>query len=340
MSTLAKRTVVGAIWTTLSSIGSRMIGIVTTFILTRLLPPDVQGEVYNTYIVVGSASALTTLGLGQYITAHPKAGRGVAFHVSVYFTLAGLVACLVCWLLRDHFAVAFNLPTLATFLPGFILSITLDRLGTLPRNILARDMRFRTLGFRQAMGEVVFGAVTILTAWLGWGGQSIVVGNIARGFIGFVFLATVVDRREWLEPCRLSMETTKRLFRFGLPFSIGTFFHYGAGNWDNITMGRIYGDATVGLYNQAYKLADLPATHIGEQIGDVLVPSFAHMDEVAERRSALSRASGILCLVVFPLAIGLGAVSATLVAAFYTADWQGVAPLLTVLSALSVVRPI
>src|SRR5258708_14282877 len=77
MSSLGRSAVLGAIWTTSSSVGSRMIGIVTTFILTRLLPPDVQGEVYNTYIVVASASALTTLGLGAYITAHPTVGRAV-----------------------------------------------------------------------------------------------------------------------------------------------------------------------------------------------------------------------------------------------------------------------
>ena len=337
---LAKRTVMGAIWTTASSIGSRMIGVVTTFILTRFLPPDVQGEVYNTFIVVSSASAMASLGLGQYITANPKAGRGVGFHVTVFHVLAGLAVFGICWLLRGVLGRAFNLPSIAVYLPGFLLSVMLDRLASLPRNILARDMRFKVLGLRQALGEVVFGGVTIFTAWIGWGGQSIVVGNIARGLLGFLLLAAWADRREWLEPCRLDKATTKKLFRFGIPISIGGFFHYGAGNWDNITIGKVFGDVTVGLYNQAYKLADLPATHIGEQIGDVLVPSFAHMDDAEDRKRALARASGLLCLVVFPLAVGLGAVANTLVAAFYTASWAGVAPLLTVLSVLSVVRPI
>jgi PST family polysaccharide transporter len=49
---------------------------------------------------------------------------------------------------------------------------------------------------------------------------------------------------------------------------------------------------------------------------------------------------GMLALVVFPLAIGLGAVAPTLVAAVFDARWRPLAPMLVLLSALSVARPI
>jgi PST family polysaccharide transporter len=78
---------------------------------------------------------------------------------------------------------------------------------------------------------------------------------------------------------------------------------------------------------------------VGEQIGDVLLPSFAHMTE-EQRRSALPRAMGILGLVVFPLAVGLGAVAHTVVAALLDPKWQAVAPMLVILSMLSVTRPV
>lgn len=43
---------------------------------------------------------------------------------------------------------------------------------------------------------------------------------------------------------------------------------------------------------------------------------------------------------MFPLAIGLGAVADTLVAALFNDEWQGVAIYLSILSALSVARPV
>jgi lipopolysaccharide exporter len=47
-----------------------------------------------------------------------------------------------------------------------------------------------------------------------------------------------------------------------------------------------------------------------------------------------------LSLLIFPMAIGLGLVAKPLIAVVLSPAWQGVAPLLTVLSAVSVFRPI
>lgn len=337
---LAKKTVLGAIWTVASSIGGRLVGTVATFILTRFVNKDAQGSFNVAFIVVSTASVFSSMGLGQYIVSNPKAGRGVGFHVTVYYVIMGAIAFGLCWLTRDFWASWFKSPDMVLFMPGLILSQTLDRIATLPRNILARDMRFKILSIRSALGEVVYSVVAVYTAWLGWHGNAFVAGNIARAILGVVMLAAATNWKDWLLPSKLDMEITKRLFRYGVPMNIGSVFHYGAGNWDNLVIANRFGDATTGLYNQAYKLADLPATHIGEQIGDVLVPSFAQMEDKEDRKAALSRASGLLSLVVFPLAVGLGAIANTLVRAFYPPEWQGVAPLLSILAVLSVVRPV
>jgi PST family polysaccharide transporter len=81
------------------------------------------------------------------------------------------------------------------------------------------------------------------------------------------------------------------------------------------------------MYNLAYNLADVPAIQVGEQIGDVLLPSFARMDP-AHRPDALVRSMTLLALVVFPLAVGLGAVAPTLVATIFNARWRPIAPML------------
>jgi PST family polysaccharide transporter len=106
-----------------------------------------------------------------------------------------------------------------------------------------------------------------------------------------------------------------------------------------LLVSRFFGAGTTGMYNLAYNLADVPAIQVGEQIGDVLLPCFARID-VARRPSALVRSITMLAIVVFPLAIGLGAVAPTLIATLFDAHWQPVGPMLVLLSALSVTRPI
>jgi PST family polysaccharide transporter len=77
---------------------------------------------------------------------------------------------------------------------------------------------------------------------------------------------------------------------------------------------------------------------VGEQIGDVLLPSYAHMT-VEERKQALVQFTALLALVIFPLAVGLGAIAPSVII-LLGEEYAGVAPMLTILAALSISRPV
>jgi PST family polysaccharide transporter len=131
----------------------------------------------------------------------------------------------------------------------------------------------------------------------------------------------------------------KDFMRFGVPLTVASLSEFGSRRWDNLLMGKLFGPAIAGMYNFAYNIADIPASQIGESIGDVLVPSFAEMDR-ERRKAALLRAMTTVTLVVSPLALGLGAVAPTLVTTVFSANWQPMWPMLAILSVLSVVRPV
>lgn len=337
---LAKKAAAGFLWTTSANVGSRVLTIVSTFILTRFLAPAEQGEVNAANLFVQTLATATTFGVGQYIAANPKVGREATFHGTVLVLGAGLFACLALVLGRDAAADFLNAPGMAAYVPALALSHYIDRLGWMPRQILVRDLRFRTVAMRLALGELSYAGSSVVFAYLGWGGWAIVGGNLVRAVLGLVFLLVVTSWRDYLQPCRLAWGTMKEIFRFGLPVTISTTFHMAAQQWDNGFMVRQFGAGTLGLYNQAYRLADLPATNVGEQVNDVLVPTFARLDDPEARVRGLLRAAGLMALVVFPMAIGLGAIAKTMVEVCYAEPYYGVAPFLTALATLSMCRSI
>jgi lipopolysaccharide exporter len=165
------------------------------------------------------------------------------------------------------------------------------------------------------------------------------MGNLVRSALRSSVFVLAVQRRDWLEPGRPTLEVTRRMFAFGLPLSAAALAAFASRRWDNLLVSSFFGAAPAGMYNLAYNLADVPAVQVGEQIGDVLFPSFARLD--AERRKrALLGALSLLSLIVFPLAVGLGAVAPTLVHVLFDERWAPVAPMLVLLSALSVTRPV
>lgn len=327
-------------WTTGANVGSRIITIISTFILTRFLPPEVQGEVYAALVFVQTLATATSLGVGQYIAANPDADRDVTFHGSVLLLGAGAVVCVTAFFGRHLVADILDAPSVIVYAPALALSHYIDRCGWLPRNILVRDMRFKMIGIRLAVGEVSYAATTVLFAYLGYGGWSIIIGNLVRAGLGLIFLVAVTNWRDYLQPCRLAWGTMSKILHYGFPVSLANTFHIAAQQWDNGFMVRRFGEETLGLYNQAYRLADLPATNVGEQINDVLVPTFARVTDPEARRRGLLRAAALMALIVFPMAIGLGCVSESLVAACYAPSYAGVAPFLTAISVLSMSRSI
>lgn len=340
-SALARKAVLGAVWTIATGLGSRVLGLIGTLVLTRFIAPDVYGEVSAASVVIMTAHFMSSLGTGQFIASRPNLDRQMVFNATVYFHVAGLVAIAAVYLLREPIAVHLvGAPGMLEFMPGLILAMFIDRIWYVPDRLLIREMRFRSVSLRNAAGELTYTAASVSLAVLGWGGNAIVVATLLRAVVRVVTTVPAVKLSEWLTPSPLSGEKARELFAFGIPLNFGSLANFGASKWDNLVMIRLFGEQVGGLYNLAWNLADIPASQVGERIGDVLVPSFAKL-EPEQRKAALVRALTLLALLIFPLAVGLGAVAPTILNdTFFNEAWEPAGPLLAVLSALGVTRPI
>jgi len=326
-------------WTILTGVASRGIGLVGTLVLTRYLAPDQVGEVSAASVIVLTVDQFLTFGVGMYLVAKPDAGRDVAFHATSIHIGTGLVAAIVSVALARPAAPLFDAPGLVPFVPGLALAAFISRVAFMPERILVRQMRFRRLGVSRAVAEVVLPLVAVSTARAGAGGYALVWGNLARSAVQLAMSAPAVSWREWLQPTGLHAPTLRKLIGYGTWSSVGNLADVAMRRWDNLAISRLYGPGVMGAYNLAYNLAEVPSIQVGEQITDVLLASLANMAE--ERRvQALTRASGLLALILFPLAIGLGAVSPTVARTFLGERWGMVGPMLTLLSMLAIARPL
>jgi lipopolysaccharide exporter len=336
---LAGKVFSGAAWTIICSIGARVVSLAGTLVLTRFLPPEVAGEVEIAFGLCLTANMLANLGMPAFIVSRRDTGREGVFHATVFHVGLGLVAGAIILLVRHPLAPLFNAPAMVRYVPGLALALLLDRVSMIPERVLLRELRFRRVALTRGMSELLFSFLVVGLAAGGLGGDSIVWANLARFSFLLLVFSLSVDRREWLEPCRLSWIRTREMFRFGVPLAVANLSHTAARRWDNLLIGRLFGAGTVGLYKTAYNLADLPATHIGEPVGDVLLPSFGHLEGEARKR-ALVHAVSLLALVMFPLAAGLGATGSTFARALLAPAWWGVGPMLSILAAVSAARPV
>lgn len=339
---LADRAARGALWTVVSSMGGRVVGVLGTLVMTRFLHPKQIGEVSDATVIAMTANWFSIWGFGQYAIVK---GRGqdaaeVTWHATVAYVVLGTISLGLVALFGGQLTPFFNAPGATAYVPGMALALYIRRLGAMPERVLARQMKFRAPGMASLAGELTYTVVALTLAALGNGGWSIVIANIVQSTVAVTILIRAAGFASWATPSKLKWSRFKDMLAYGLPLGIQSAAHGASRYWDNLAISHFFGPKETGAYNMAYNLADIPAIQVGEQIALVLMPSMAALPP--ERRPrALERASALLSLIIFPLAVGLGLVSYSLIAMILPADdWQEVAPLLTILACLSIFRPI
>lgn len=337
---LTQKVASGAVWTISAGLISRFVGLIGTLIITRYLAPEVVGEITAATVLAFAASWVTQLGFNQYVLVRGGEGPGPVFHATMLSLGCAVVALALMALMASHLSSFFNAPHLDLYLPGMALSVFIRRLGSTPDKLLLRQMRFRMVAVATALGEMTYAVVAVtLVVFTELGGFGIVIGNIVQATVVTGITVVACGLSSWLAPIRLRWQRTKEILMFGLPLGAETVLSESARYGDKLLFAKLFGTATTGEYNLAYSLADLPAAYVGEQVSNILLPTLMQVD-ATKRKQVLVRAIGLLALATFPMAVGLAAIAHTLVDVLLPDRWQGVAPYLVVLAAVSVFRPI
>ncbi len=332
----------GVLWTVITSMGGRAVGVVGTLVITRFLDASQIGGLSVAAIITFTASWLTIWGFGQYAVVR---GRGadaieVTWHATVFYFVLGVVSLGGIALFAVPVASFLGAPKAAEYIPILAIAVFIRRLGAMPERVLNRELQFRATSTANMIGEVAYSIAAVSMAWAGYEGWSIAYANIIQSCVVLAILLSASGLKSWATPAPLRWARMKDMLTFGLPLGVQGIAHSASRYWDNLAISAFFSDSAVGVYNLAYNLADIPAIQVGEQIALVLMPSMAALPK--ERRAeALERSSAMLSLIIFPLAIGLGLVAYPLIELLLPAnEWQEVAPLLVVLACLSVFRPV
>jgi PST family polysaccharide transporter len=329
----------GASWTIAAGTVTRVLGLVGSVMVTHYVSPADLGDAGAAAIFVATAQTITTLGLGQYLVTTKDRERANTFHVTVVNYAAVAIAVAVAFAIRVPLATFLKVAASARYLPWLLVGFVIDRTFFIPERLLLRQLQFRRVAVARSAGDFVYVVVTLTLAVLGWGAWSLIAGNVARSVLKAAALMTGVRMADWLAPCPLDRAIYRRIFDYGVPTALQGILGTISSKWDNLAFSYLFGDAAMGKYNSAYNLADVPADQIGESIAEVLLPSLASMSP-EERDRTVVEVTGLTALLIFPLSIGLGAVAKTLIATILSPEWQQVGPMLAILAALSVVRPL
>jgi len=307
----------------------RLIGVVSTLILARLMTPADFGIVAMASLVAGFVDTVLDLGVNTALVQKRDADAE-DFHSAwtlrlVQMVIVGAVIAFAgAPLAADYFRDARVEPVLWVMAANLVVS-GFENIGIVAfQKHMAFGREFRFLFWRRIAGFVV---TIALALWLRsyW---AMVIGALAGRLVGVALSFGMHPFRP-----RVSFARFGVLWSFSQWMLLRNVGAYGVQQVDKLVVGRRAGAATLGQYNLADDVAAMPVSELLAPIGRVLLPAFVRLaDKPDELRRAFALALGVQALVALPAGAGLALVAQDAVPVLLGAQWTPAIPLVQLLA--------
>jgi len=332
------RVVRGVPWTLLTFALPKLIAVVSTIVLARLLEPRDFGLLAMAVLTIGVLSLLGDFGLNNTLIVRAEVDERVRGTVlSLSLALGAIVAVLTA-ATAPLAAAAFDEPRLDGVLLAIAPTTVIAAPGWLHQALLQRELLFRRRFAGQLAQAAVQAAVAIVLAAFGAGVWSLVIGHVA----GCVALTVVSAALSPYRPrLRLHRATARATLLESRGFLAQGSAAYASQNADYVAVGAVLGAAPLGFYSMAYRLSELSPKAIAEPIAHATFPGFAQMRRSGEDvADAFARVLRSVAFVACPVGVILSGAAEPFTLALLGDTWLPMVGPLAVLGIWAAVRAI
>jgi lipopolysaccharide exporter len=330
-TSITTRTVLGAGWMVVWRMVTRLLGLISTLVLARILVPADFGLVALATASSDAVEALSVLGLDDALIRDQESSRSLndtAFSLMAARGVlnAALIAALAypasVWLVEPRLVPIFLVLSALTLIAGF------ENIGIVEfRRNLQFQREFMLLFPPRLCGVLttIVLAIQFRTYW------ALVAGILVARLMRFIMTYWLSAYRP-----RFSLERWRHLVAF-------SFWTWATGIaalcWDRsetFILGHAMGSKSVGLFLIAAEVAVLPIT---ELVSPAVRALFAGLSAAQNRGTDLSTASvgvtAALMILVMPLAIAVSAAAGDITHVLLGPAWLAAEPLISILAMAS-----
>ncbi|MFC7541192.1 oligosaccharide flippase family protein [Siccirubricoccus deserti] len=336
MSSTLARTAHGAGWVVAWRMTTRLLGLVSTLVLARLLTPADFGLVALAYACRSTLDACTNAGVEQQIIRSPNPTREL-YDTAFTLNMARCLAIAALLALGAALAVFFGDPRLETVLLVLALLPAIGGFTNIGVVDFHRDLAFRR-EFQMMILPRLVTFVTSLGAALVFRSYWALVLSMVTGSICSVTMSYLMHP---FRP-RLSLVAWRELAGFSFwiwALSVASVVRDRA---DSFFVGRLLGPWSLGVYSLGSEIATLPASEVVGPICRASFPGLAASQREggdAATRDAFFRIIALTALVMLPAGVGVAMVAAPVVFLAVGPAWNEAVPLVAVLGIAGVALP-
>lgn len=328
----------GIPWTIVTFGATKVIGVLTTVVLARLLVPADFGLFALATLGTGLLSIFNGNWLGATLVIRSDLDDRARGTVLTLLVVSGALIAAVLAALSPLAADLFGEPRLQGILLAFSGILLFSGINWFYEMVMQRELQFRRRFAAQVARAVTFSSIAITLGVLGAGVWSLVIAHVAGHLANGVTLFILAPYRVRPAFERRRAREIVHSSRGFLGQELAEFFEQNA---DYLAIGRILGATQLGFYSMAYRQAELPHFAIADPVAIVTFPAFAQMRQRGQDIGpAFLTALRLVALLTCPLGVMMSAGAIPFTEAIFGPEWLPMAGPLVLLGIWAIVRPL
>ncbi len=340
MAELKGKVVRGFAWNTAERVASALFQAwVTINVLNRLVPDDTAliailaalVMVFNSFVDSGFSQALIRKKDPAATDYSSVFWFNIAVATAAYILLTGL---------SYPTARILDMPDLVRFAPVFFLIVPISALGLIRQTILTREFDFRKLSIITFASTVGAGLIAVGLAFAGFGVWALVGQRVGIIAIKTILLWLLGRWKVRKDGARFSWASIREMFGYGSRLLATDLLNSLFNSAPQFLIGHI-DRSTLGVYDTARKVRDLPVVSTMNAMQSVTFPAMAQLRDDDEKfPRAVGRVVGSIVFLMYPVMAGLIVTAGEMFGVFLKAEWQASVPFFRILCIAGFATPL
>lgn len=328
-STQQPKTFNSIVWSSIERFSVQGIQFVLSFVIARKLLPSDYGLIAMLGIFMAIAQTFIDSGFSNaLIQKQDRTNTDYStvfyFNIVVAFLLYGImVGC------APYIASFYQEPLLKSIILWVGLNFVINSFATVQRAKLTIELNFKVQAYISLTAVILSGSAAVYMAYNGFGVWTLVYQGLLSNLINTLLLWIFAH---WKPLLIFSQSSFKELFSFGSKLLGGAILHTLYTNIYTLIIGKIFSSTDLGFYNRAFTLTQYPSTNITGIVVRVTYPIECQLQHDNEKlQDKYFSFIRYIAFMVFPLMIGLAAISEPLIKIVLTEKWMGAVPYIQIM---------
>lgn len=336
---LKQKAIRGFAWSLVDKLINQLGYLAVTIYLARLIGPESFGLIGMLTIFMLLAESVISNGFSAALVQRSKQltpeDESTVFYINMVW---GVAMYILLYFSAPFIAQFYKAPQLVDISRLLFVVIIINSLAVVVRAKLTINIDFKSQTIASTIATLFSAVVGIYLARLGYDYWAFVWMLVVKSALNTVLIWLFC---RWLPQLIFSVESFRRLFKFGSNLMIAGFVATFVNNLYIALIGRFFNVTQVGYFTQANNLSNNLYQMLSSTLQGVTYPILTSVKEERERLvSIYKHLISITMLVSLPLLVGLAAVSHEVVILFLGEEWLPVVPVLSILCFARAITPI